>query len=229
MLRTTDTGGVKMIYNGLPSNNQCTATGTSTMINSSVAFNEDYDDPKYVGYMYDTDTDSTIKAEIDDWYSDSGRGNMTGVTSQLEDTIWCNDRNDSNSDDTYDPYDRVEDGTPSLSCTNKADSYTVTETATGNGLLTYKVGMLTSDEIMLAGGAFGSNDSYYLYNGQFWWSLSPNYWRGDYALGFVVYGVGALDDGAVDNEFGVRPAVSLQLGTTFSGGTGINTDPYVIA
>ena len=61
-VRTTDTGGVKLIYNGenvgtleIPN---CNNTGTDTHINISgtnmFSFNTNYNSPAYVGYMYGT-------------------------------------------------------------------------------------------------------------------------------------------------------------------------------
>ena len=54
IVRTTETGGIKLIYNGVPSNGVCNATGEDTQIGTS-AF-EDYSlgSPAYVGYMYGT-------------------------------------------------------------------------------------------------------------------------------------------------------------------------------
>ena len=55
MIRTTDTGGTKLIYNGLPKEvdgkKVCTNSGTEQQIGAS-AFNEEIDSPSYVGYMY---------------------------------------------------------------------------------------------------------------------------------------------------------------------------------
>ena len=53
MFRTTDTGGVKMIYNGVPSNGTCNNTGEAQQIGTS-AFNSSNNSPAYVGYMYNT-------------------------------------------------------------------------------------------------------------------------------------------------------------------------------
>lgn len=53
MLRTTDTGGVKMIYNGEPDNNgKCGADRTSRDIGTSRYFDEEPNSLAYVGYMY---------------------------------------------------------------------------------------------------------------------------------------------------------------------------------
>ena len=48
--RTTDTGGVKMIYNGVPTNGQCNATGAAATIGSSKYNNTDT--LAGLGYMY---------------------------------------------------------------------------------------------------------------------------------------------------------------------------------
>ena len=53
IVRTTETGGIKLIYNGLPSNETCDNTGSDSTIGIKV-FNSSYDSPAYVGYMYGT-------------------------------------------------------------------------------------------------------------------------------------------------------------------------------
>ena len=51
IVRTTETGGVKLIYDGKPSNGQCNNTGADTTI-GNIQFNTSYNSPAYVGYMY---------------------------------------------------------------------------------------------------------------------------------------------------------------------------------
>ena len=54
IVRTTETGGVKLIYNGVPAGDgSCNNTGTASQIGTS-AFNSTYTSPAYVGYMYGT-------------------------------------------------------------------------------------------------------------------------------------------------------------------------------
>ena len=53
IVRTTETGGVKLIYDGKPSNGQCNNTGEATTI-GNIQFNTSYNSPAYVGYMYNT-------------------------------------------------------------------------------------------------------------------------------------------------------------------------------
>ena len=53
IVRTTDTGGVKLIYNGVQTNGSCNNTGADSQIGEST-FNSSYNSPAYVGYMYNT-------------------------------------------------------------------------------------------------------------------------------------------------------------------------------
>ena len=54
ILRTTSTGGTKLVYNGLPdSENKCNNTGTDTMLATGVRFNAS-SNTKYFGYAYDS-------------------------------------------------------------------------------------------------------------------------------------------------------------------------------
>ena len=53
IVRTTETGGVKIVYNGVQKDGSCNNTGTDSQIGTS-AFNTSYNSPAYVGYMYNT-------------------------------------------------------------------------------------------------------------------------------------------------------------------------------
>ena len=53
IVRTTDTGGVKLIYNGVQTDGSCNNTGEASQIGTS-KFNSSINSPAYVGYMYNT-------------------------------------------------------------------------------------------------------------------------------------------------------------------------------
>ena len=53
IVRTTETGGVKLIYDGKPTNGQCNNTGADATI-GNIQFNTSSNSPAYVGYMYNT-------------------------------------------------------------------------------------------------------------------------------------------------------------------------------
>ena len=275
IIRTTDTGGLKIVYNGEPKGaGTCTSGGSSTVgltpeditkakvvplvnnINTKTnvmqikdpggtgsnpsAFNSSYNDAKYVGYMYDNNTtDSTIKTYIDAWY----QNNMTSYASFLEDTVWCNDRSTHTLSEftqaeiefenlqegmtIYGPLYRHAKGTPRLTCPNIADAFTVSNTTKGNGKLTYPIALLTMDEIWLAGtdNQYNSNN-YYLYNDEWWWSLSPIVFAGGYAYVWRAAPGNGLSGDRVNSNRGARVAVSLKPGLTFTYGNGTGVNPY---
>ena len=270
IIRTTETGGVKIIYNGTPTNGKCeTQTGDSTQIGTS-EFNEKYDDNAYVGYMYGTagsstyaathanTNDSTIKTYIDNWYSQKFDGT---ATSKLEDAIFCNDRStkayDANtigwtSGSSYGNLGHGKNATfygaahrssffsnnpnPSLACLNDSDKFTVNN-KNGNGALSNPVGLITSDEVVLAGfNTYHSNTSdyqdttNYLYTNSNYWTFSPVMLRdnGNAYVGSVAR-AGNMIGSDLYFADGVRPVVSLAKGTLVnSNGDGTSTNPYVV-
>ena len=270
IIRTTENNGIKIIYNGTPTDGKCeTQTGDATQIGTS-KYNTSYDDNAYVGYMYGTagsttyvathenKNNSTIKTYIDNWYSQNFDET---TTNKLEDTVFCNDRSTKAYDvitigDTFmSSYGALGYGkkatlygaahrasyysnnpNPSLVCQNKNDKFTVNET-NGNGALTYPVGLITLDEVVLAGfnTYYSNTNDYkdttnYLYTNKNYWTFSPVLL---YAGGSAYVG-GVASPGYVCRDYvsdanGVRPVVSLADGTLVnSNGDGTSTNPYVV-
>ena len=202
---------------------------------------------------------STAKTAIDNWFrtnlTDEDDASKPNYEEYLEDTIYCNDRSytTTGSSKTYTQsgwnpnggslvaslyfgtHNRFNNSyysttnVPNVSCPNEIDRFTVSNT-NGNGALTYPVGLLTADEIILAGvgGNNASTSTYYLYTNDYYWSLSPSY----YFLNGNARGFRAsvsLDGSNVFNGDGLRPVVSLRPGTEFeSGGNGEATSPFVV-
>ena len=229
IIRTNSDGGVRLLYHG-------TSTTAENAYIGESAFNEKYNDSKYVGYMYDSNgTNSTIKNTIDTWY----KNNLTNYTKYLSTTaIYCNDRT---GDGTYfGAYTRlITNKTPSYDCATTEDKFTV-DTSTGNGKLTYPIALMTADEVSFAGGLYGTNaPTWYYYNSAnvsstgdtWWWLLSPFNWFGSYARVFFVRGSsnpGHLVNNYVDITYGVRPAISLKSCIKYSTGDGSASAPYTI-
>ena len=234
--------------------NDTDAEAECTDIRYYYYYNSDYGDDHDQYYMYITlsggknidnalddmrknEHSSNAKAQIDSWYS----LHMTNYTNKLEDTIWCNDRsiyqlggwNPSGGGITsYMSYEglRRRDSTrvPNLGCLTKRDAFTVSN-SNGNKMLRYPVALLTSDEIMLAGGQSAANDSYYLYTNNAQWSLSPCNFVIYSAYEFGVSSSGYLNGYGVGYSYGLRPAVSLQPGTMIDKGDGTVGNPYVVS
>ena len=217
----------------------------------NTAFNSSYNDNAYVGFMYGTAgssdyasthaniNKSTILTNLETWYTN----NLTSYTDKLADTIWCNDKSTvsgglgygTNATD-YGAYNRLASTKqPTLKCPNdnnggKLSKFTVDDTTNGNGNLTYKIGLLTADEIAFAGSiAYTYNRSTYLQENTgttWWWSLSPGYFIGDSARVWCV-GSGYLNDYYVNFYYGLRPAISLVSSTNVTG-NGTSDNPYVV-
>lgn len=124
---------------------------------------------------------------------------------------------------------------PSLICPNdnnggKLSKFTVSDTTKGNGNLTYKIGLLTADEIAFSGSAAGAlNLSTYLQENagaSGWWSLSPGGFNGGGALVWGV-GFGELSAYSIRHSAGLRPAISLISSTSVTG-NGTSDNPYII-
>ncbi len=121
---------------------------------------------------------------------------------------------------------------PNIACPNEKDRFTVSNT-TGNGALTYPVGLLTADEVILAG--VGGNNSgtttYYLYTNDYYWTMTPYRFDNDDADEFAVYLYRLYNSVVVRTELahGLRPVISLKHGTEFEeDGDGTATSPYVV-
>ena len=201
IVRINGDGTVRVIYDGTSAHANGESS-EDRQIGTS-AFNSSYNDNAYVGYMYGkvgastyadahaNTNDSTIKAYIDNWY----KTNIVGTINEqyLVDNVFCNDRSIS-SNKPSSSYNNFGYGTNAtayrwyygpwssggynssmrLICPQKNDAFTVSDTTNGNGTLTYPVGLLSTDEIVLAGGWSAANSGYYLYSGQYWWASSPS-------------------------------------------------------
>ena len=183
--------------------------------------------------------DSTAKSKVDKWYED----NMSSYTSLLEDTIWCNDReifdlgafnpNGGNiSDGSYLYYElrnrMVNSMQPELICRNKNDRFTVSNSR-GNKKLDYPIGLITADEIAFAGAILGTQNNYLIINKSNW-TMTPESVRNATYSDIAVGGFGGLSiiaSGGAEN-IGLRPAISLSLRESITGGTGTVSDPYVV-
>ena len=107
----------------------------------------------------------------------------------------------------------------------KNDAFTVSDIINGNGALTYPIGLLSSDEIVLAGGWSVSNNNYYLYSGQNWWASSPKDFVGSATIRRVDSDGNADDNYYTSFSYGVRPVLNLKS-EVLKLGTGTIDDPY---
>ena len=143
----------------------------TTMIVQPISYSSD----SYADAVTNT-TNSIIKTTLDNWY----KNNLTSYASYLTDETFCSDRSISSGSGylttpttTYGAYGRLYDKrTPSLKCAQDNDKFKVSNASTK---LDYPISLITADEAVMAGGVFNTpNSNYYLYNGQYFWTLSPS-------------------------------------------------------
>ena len=234
IIRINGDGSIRIIYDGTSAhaNGESSAdrqTGTS-------AYNSSYNQSYYVGYTYQTNaqrpssqnsgTVSTIKGVLDNWYQTNiaNKGYDDKVVSTPG---FCNDRNTASGSNwvaigtrfDYAADERVvTNRTPTLECSNTNDIYTT------------KVGLITADEVSMAGVVNGqSNRSYYLYTGEDYWTMSPDGYNGANANVLYVRSGSNFSGCGVYNSRGVRPVLNLSADVTISTGNGTSETPYVVS
>ena len=246
IIRINGDGTIRMIYDGTSAHDNGESSTDREI--SMGAFNSSYNDNAYVGYMrgatgastyeatHANTNNSTIKTVLDNWYTN----NIKNTTNEqyVVDAIYCNDRELSSgtgigtTSTNYKAYNRLNTNkTPTLKCNQVNDRFTKETTVsgvTGNGVLTYPIGLITADEVAYAGGLFYTeNPKYYLYTGNWYWTMSPFYSGDSYAIELVVSSNGSLNTSYVGNNYTVRPVISLSS-EALSSGSGTKTDPFKI-
>ena len=111
---------------------------------------------------------------------------------------------------------------------NYTSSFDCTTDGNGKGVVSGKVGLITIDEILFAGGVIGDISNFYLKNGESaYWMMSPAGFRNNYAYAWHVNGAGYTDSSYVNLTTGVRPVINLSADTLVTG-SGTGSDPYIV-
>ena len=256
ILRINGDGSIRMIYAGdadvidaLDNKTEVLANGYNdedtgyTQIGTS-AYNSPSNDNAYVGYMYGATgastyeethaniNNSTIKTRVDEWYEEN-IASHSEYAQYISDTLFCNDRSfASNNTGTGAGTSRTDYrgrdiNVKTLKCSQQNDRFTVDDEVVGNGDLTYPIGLLTTDEAILAGGYSSNNSGYYLYTGNNYWTMSPSHFSSGSAAAyeFNLGSDGIARHNWVTNTYGVRPVLNLKSGS-LTQGSGTVLDPY---
>ena len=241
IIRINGDGSIRIIYDGTSAHANGESS-TDRQIGES-AYNSSYNDNAYVGYMYGTvgsdsyeathanTNDSTIKTYLDNWYKTNIEDK--GLSSYISDTLFCNDRSFGSSNSgtgTGTSYTQYRWNSSSngirLTCPNQKDRFTVDDEVTGNGDLTYPIGLVNTDEVYLAGGYGSNNSGYYLYTGNYYWTMSPRRFNGSNANVRSVNSFGdAGGSSYVHSSRGVRPTINV-VASAFKYGDGTMNNPY---
>ncbi len=138
--------------------------------------------------------------------------------------------------------------TPTFKCARKEDTFTLPDAKKPNGddYGNHKlkanngkgenspIGLITIDEAVYAGGYYyrannqSDNKEFYLYTGQYYWTMSPYSFYGTYANMFYIHLNGNLNNNDVNNARGVRPVINLSANVKLSG-DGTKDTPYEVS
>ncbi len=223
------------------------------MIKVNSYINETQVRAQYISYSSNSlestltnDNSSNIKATLDSWYATNivGKSDSEGnlLTNYIVDGTFCNDRSFASSNTgngyslvpttLYSAYKRLyqdSNKTATLKCSRDVDKFSTTSSR-GNGDLTYPIALITADEVALAGGRQGlKNEEYYLRTNNYYFTMTPSYFRAANALAYVyfVHPTGVLSPWSyVSNSRGVRAVINLRSDVLISKGDGTTQNPF---
>lgn len=240
IVRVNGDGSYRLILNEFAGTSSYATTSSTTYNNT--------------GYMYSAASnptansyDSAIKTYVEDWYTD----NLSTYDNFIDkDAIFWQDRVVSVTNNTYIYYagwTRIVNNAPSLVASVTADMFSVT-TKKGNGKLSKPIGLITADEVVLAGGTMtdaetGNFGTYYdnrlcylnLEGSQPYgiWTMTPRRFVTNNPINShmivskpqaIIYSEPAYH--ATSKRY-VKPVINLKS-TVMCKGTGTETDPYLI-
>ena len=251
IIRINGDGTIRMIYDGTTAHPNGEASEDRQVGTSQ--FNTASDNNMYLGYIYTSGnahglgTSSAIKQANDSFYTSV----LSSYASYIDTNAgFCGDRSTLNNQSgvgtgttsTYmKGYLRVSTSTPTLSCENSSDLYTTSSSNKGNKALTYPVGLITADEVMLSGssgGVFDGNYNYqkatpdsYLTTGNHFWTMTPAGYYNPFGIAswgaqlFLVNTSGGFDDHYAYYAYALRPVINIRSNVTVSG-DGTISSPY---
>lgn len=171
---------------------------------------------------------SVVKDYIEkEWYP---KTKLSFGSRDLEDTTFCSDSKFTtdveypiNSNLYTSTYDRWSARKPTLDCSEE-DSINVM-----SGKSSAPVGLITMDEVILAGGTANNNTSSYLYSGVPYWTMSSSHYTSNNAQAYV-FAVGAngeLSYKEVNYFYTLRPVISIShYALSVCNGDGSELNPY---
>lgn len=178
---------------------------------------DDIDDT-LVNYNSDTEnhedfTGTDLYQSLATYYSNY----LNSFDKYIANTKFCSEA--GKTDDTYNAYTRlVTDEIPTFNCLGER--------------YTSKIGLITADEVVMAGGVYNEeNKEYYLYNeniDNLWWTSSLSKIGEDSFYPFLVDNTGKLVDNVNGSLYrSLRPVISLNR-TVVVTGNGTKDNPYVV-
>ena len=212
ILQIDEDGNLRLILN--------TSIGSSQYNTTSTISSED-EIETILGYE-----NSSTKTTLDSWYT----SNLSDYSEYIVDSKFCNDftyetkTSSGASNDVYYFQSYLNVGVD-------AALYSPSLTCPTSSTFTNKIGLISAEEVVLAGGAYRKdNTSYFLYSSSAFWTLSPGYADSNQNNGgvFFVDSTGALTDWSrslLTASYALRPVITIN-GNLDMVGDGTLSNPY---
>ena len=246
ILRIESNGNIRLIYNGLCPDNNCVINGAIPVQMAAIGAG-----------IYNLNTDNTsfafegsvIQGTINSWFSDNA--NFSAEDRELiAQSTFCNElvpgslelhniwglpsAGDGLGNNTtiYEPIQRlvglstpfgldfstIPDITPQLTCPNEF-------------IINSYAGLITADELSIAGGVILSdNHNFFLNSGSEFWTMTPGAFMDNFAEVFTGGAFPSISANFIHNdmsEIAIRPVISLNSEVTVVG-DGSAANPYII-
>ena len=252
IIRTTASGDVKLIYNGLSVDGQCLMDDVNVVEKLS-QFNSSSSQNAYVGYMYggassseyksehDNIKSSVIKIYLDSWYNRELE-NYKDMLS--DDSVYCANRKTSsftmnkvnfgnegfsNKVTGYDMMNKYyNNGIINFDCENLNDRFSVSNLY-GNAKLSNSVSLISVEELYYSGYTFDKdNTNHYLYSIYPYWTMTPAYFNKGNAYNYVVNNNKLIQDN-VSMDYAIRPVITVKGDLKVVSGDGSGMLPYLLS
>ena len=186
--------------------------------NATYKFNSNYNNYTYMYY-----SNSNAKTQLNSWYQ-TNIGSKSDLANKVVSGNYYCEQAKAKYDSSYTSgnasmtvYSRY---TPNFKCTTDGN---------GKGQVSASVGLLSYDEVVYAGGYYNQNNSnYYLYNNNYFWTISPSGISGSDSYVWSVYASGNISNYYVPNTSALRPVLNLTA-DTLATGSGTSSDPFVVS
>jgi len=193
---------------------------TQNIINStSYKFNSIINNSTYMYY-----SNSQAKTQLESWYQTNIGSKSDLAQNVASGAYYCEQAK-------VKEVSEILSGNATMTVYNKyTPDFKCTTDGNGKGIVNASVGLLSYDEVVYAGGYPNQeNNNYYLYNQNFWWTMSPNGFIStfSYSSVWVLTNKGKAHYSCVDMNNGFRVVLVLKS-DTMTTGTGTNFDPFVV-
>jgi hypothetical protein len=241
ILRIDENANIRLVLNSLlVDDSGSVITGKFKTSNSATSLDDAIERVRLINDLYDSSVNSPLYGSIDDtstttlrgWYNNNIAG--TSYENYIVDSDFCMDVEGGTAVSSgtessvyyFGPYQKV-----------GADTalYDPTFDCPSSGIITEKIGLLTADEYIFAGGSFRKdNTSFFLNDSSIsanYWTMSPGYYDSNQSkVGvFYVSSTGSISDwpnaNTLTNSYGIRPVITVN-GNNILNGDGTIDNPY---